>query len=104
MPKTQVVIDSCVPGVKGPHDKQFLRDLQELFCNDITANGCHLKIWRKYAIFIDGKHYPDVMAASLPHRCEIDTRDKVDVFNAQLEDFFTRNEIAGNEFLIYVSW
>jgi hypothetical protein len=66
--KTSVVIDSCVTGLS-KEDDRFLRDYQELRCNDITANGCHITVYREHRIWLNGEFYPknEVVGSTYHH-------------------------------------
>jgi hypothetical protein len=93
-------------------DKRFLRDYQELRCNDISANGCHLTVYRQYHVWDDdaGDFYPDNDGYYLSEdtiRCfnkKVTPKEFCDDLNRQMNDFFDRNGIEGDTFLLYVSW
>jgi hypothetical protein len=104
--KRKVVIDSCASGLSREDDR-FIREYQEIRCNDITGNGCHLEVHRLHQICVDdeGNCYPDDNDAYyLGENHAIKTKEQVDSLNQMMEDFFTRNEIEGDSFLLYVSW
>lgn len=108
--KTQVVIDSCIMAGLNATDKRFLREYEELRCNDITANGCHITIYREHHTWADNDFYPSAHAGfylsedDLPKKHRADPKAFIDNLNEMMNDFFERNGIEGDTFLYYISW
>ena len=106
--KTSVVIDSCIMAGLSEMDCRFLRDYQDLRCDDITANGCHITVYRKHHISLNGRFYPSLHAGyylsgdMIPKK--LDHKEFIDNLNLMMDDFFKRNGIDGDTFLLYVSW
>jgi hypothetical protein len=74
-------------------------------CNDITGNGCYLEVYREHHIWLKEEFYPNIMDGYyLGDDTGIKTKEQVDSLNEMMADFFKRNKIKGDSFLLYVNW